>query len=60
MSATYYPTRDDAFYIHTALMATMGAAIPTLVNPGALESALHRPMQASHYDDADLATQAAL
>lgn len=60
MSATYYPTSDDAYHLHVALMATLGAAIPALMNPGALESALHRPRQASHYEDADLATQAAL
>jgi death-on-curing protein len=42
------------------MLASMGEPARPLLRPGALDSALHRPQLAAHYEDADLATQAAL
>lgn len=60
MIAGYYPTPADAEALHAAAMLAMDEQPRPLVNLGALDGALHRPRNAAHYEDADLATQAAM
>lgn len=55
-----YPSVDDVVALHQATLETMGGGSRPLLQPGALDSALHRPQLAAHYEGADLATQAAL
>ena len=58
--ATIYLTVDDAVALHHAFLAAMGASPRPLLNRGALDAAVHRPRLAAHYENADIARQAAV
>lgn len=42
MKATFYPTVEEALYLHSLLIQRFGGA-PGVLDQGLLESALHRP-----------------
>lgn len=50
-----FVTRDEAVALHAEAMIATGYAPASLRDPGALESALHRPVTAYHYADKDSA-----
>ncbi len=53
-----YLTPGDVEAIHRDLMAGAGA-VSILLQPGALEGAVHRPRNIAYYENADLFVQAA-
>ncbi len=55
-----YPTLAEVVAIHEFVMHGFGLPPNPLREEGALESAIHRPRMAGHYEGADLVRQAAL
>jgi death-on-curing protein len=55
-----YLRREDVAALHDAVMERTGSPPCPLLHPDKLESAIHRPRWAAHYEGADLVRQTVL
>jgi death-on-curing protein len=58
LSETVYLTVDDVIALHDEIVKRTGTLPSPLLQPGYLDSAIHRPQQLAAYEGADLIIQA--